>query len=118
MLRKIRAASLAAIVLIGSVGAAFAENCSGTTTSSSVRVALPNNRGITIMNMSANLICISFDVAATMGGTNCGSGSYALQPGSATAAGGSYSSPDSFRPGFFNVISTSGSDVYSCTSWR
>lgn len=118
MLQKIQAAALAATVLMGSVGAALATDCSGSTTSASVSKSLSGPRGFTIMNLSANMICIAFDVAATMGGTNCGSGSYALQPGSATAAGGSYSSPDSFRPGFFNIISTAGSDAYSCTSWK
>lgn len=118
MLRKILAAALAATVLMGSVGAALAENCSGTTTTGSVTTSMPSARGFTIMNRSANMICISFDVAASMGATNCGAGSYALQPGSSTAAGGSYSSPDSFRPGFFNIISTAGSDAYSCTYWR
>lgn len=117
MLRKIRAAALAATVLMGSVGAALATDCSGSTTSASVNKSLSSARGFTIMNMSANMICIAFDVAASMGGTNCGSGSYPLQPGSSTAAGGSYSSPDSFRAGSFNIISTAGSDAYSCTRW-
>lgn len=117
MLRQIRAAALAATVLMGSVGAALATDCSGSTTTGSVAKQLPSARGFTIMNLSANMICIAFDVAASMGTPNCGSGSYALQPGSSTAAGGSYSSPDSFRPGFFNIISTAGSDAYSCTRW-
>lgn len=119
MLRNIQAALFAAVVLVGSTAGAFAEICgTGTTTSSSVRVDLPQVKMFFIMNRSANMICIAFDAAASMGGTNCGANSYALQPGSSTAAGGSFTMPAGFLPGSFNIISTAGGDAYSCTYRR
>ncbi len=118
MLRKFWAASFAAMLLLGST-AARAEICgTGSTTSSSTRVDMPQNKGFMIMNRSANMICIAFDAAASMGATNCGANSYALQPGSATAAGGSFSSPAGFVPQSSFIISTAGSDAYSCTYKR
>lgn len=117
MLRKIGAATFAAVLL---ASPALADNCSGTTTTGSTAAYGPTGvkpNGVTIMNRSANMICIAFDVAATMGATNCGAGSFALQPGSSTAAGGSYTSPASFRPATIFVISTAGGDAFSCTKW-
>jgi hypothetical protein len=54
-------------------------------------------------------------VAATIAGTNCGAGSYTLQPGSATAAGGSfYKDVNGPAISTVSIISAGTGDRFSC----
>lgn len=109
-------------------GLALASDCSGTITTGgtaqNVTVAgtttpIGNVRGVLLMNNSANLMCISFNgAAATIAGTNCGSGSWVLQPGSATAAGGSFSKPENISISVVSIISSTTADRYSCEFMR
>lgn len=109
---------VALVALVLSLSQAFATDCSGTTTASTKAVFNNSSvRGFFIMNNSANLMCLAFDGAAAMGGTNCAAGSYPLAAGTATVAGGSFTSPSNFNPTSVNIISTSGSDTYSCTRY-
>ena len=97
--------------------AAFATDCSGTITTGGTAQTVftsSNVRVVTIMNNSANLMCIAFNgSAATIAGTNCGSGSWVLQPGSATAAGGSFFS-DTLKVSTLSIISAGTGDRFSC----
>jgi hypothetical protein len=100
-------------------GAALAADCSGTITTGGTAQTIftsGNVRAVTIMNNSANLMCLSWNgSAATIAGTNCGSGSWTLQPGSATAAGGSfYSDANGIRISTLSIISASTGDRFSC----
>ena len=100
-------------------GMAFATDCSGTITTGGTAQTIftsSNVRKLMIMNNSANLMCVSFNgAAATIAGTNCGAGSYTLQPGSATAAGGSFYT-DTAGPviSTVSIISSTTADRYSC----
>lgn len=110
---------LGAILAFVWCGAAFAANCSGTITTGGTAQFITsiggNVRGVLLMNNSANLMCVSFTGnAATISGTNCGSGSWALQPGSSTVAGGSFSNPDNIRISVVSIISSGTGDPYSC----
>jgi hypothetical protein len=119
MMRKWISAALAAIVLFGAIGAARASDCSGTITAGNTAQTVftsGNVRKLMLMNNSANLMCMSINgSAATIAGTNCGSGSYTLQPGSATTAGGSFYA-DGNGPAIstLSVISSGTGDRYSC----
>ena len=100
-------------------GAAFATDCSGTITEGGTAQPIftsSNVRKLMVMNNSANLMCISFNgSAATIAGTNCGAGSYTLQPGSATAAGGSfYADVNGMTISTASIISASTGDRFSC----
>ena len=100
-------------------GAAFATNCSGTITSGGTAQFIPNigsnTRGLLLMNNSANLMCVSFTGnAATISGTNCGAGSWPLQPGSGTTQGGSFSNPANITISVVSIISSGTGDPYSC----
>ena len=110
------AAVLAAVLWCG---AAFATDCSGTITTGGTAQTIftsGNVRKLILMNNSANLMCISFSgVAATIAGTNCGAGSYTLQPGSATAAGGSfYADANGMAISTISIISAGTGDRFSC----
>ena len=80
MMRKWFLAALVALI----PGLALATDCSGTITSGGTAQTIftsSNVRKLMVMNNSANLMCVSFSgSAATIAGTNCGAGSYTLQP--------------------------------------
>lgn len=115
MMRKL---ILAALLWVGALGAALAADCSGTITTGGTAQTIftsGNVRGLLLMNNSANLMCISFNgSAATIAGTNCGAGSWVLQPGSATASGGSFSSPPDVKISTLSIISAATGDRFSC----
>lgn len=98
--------------------AALGADCSGTITTGGTAQTVftsGNVRGVMLMNNSANLMCVSFNgAAATIAGTNCGAGSYVLQPGSGTAAGGSFTNPDNIKISTVSIISASTGDRFSC----
>lgn len=118
MMRKWVSAALAAVFFL-LAGPALAADCSGTITLGGTAQTIftsGNVKKLMVMNNSANLMCISFNgSAATIAGTNCGSGSYVLQPGSATAAGGSFYS-DGNGPAIStaSIISSGIGDRFSC----
>lgn len=118
MMRKLGAAALAAVLWLGAAGAALAADCSGTITTGGTAQTIftsGNVRGLLLMNNSANLMCVAFNgAAATVAGTNCGAGSYVLQPGSATTAGGSFSNPVNIVISTASIISASTGDRFSC----
>lgn len=100
-------------------GAAYGADCSGTIATGGTAQTVANinasTKALMLMNNSANLMCVSFTGAvATIAGTNCGSGSWTLQPGSATAAGGSFLSPPNLNISVLSIISASTGDRYSC----
>lgn len=100
-------------------GAAFATDCSGTITTGGTAQTIftsSNVNKLMLMNNSANLMCMSISgVAATIAGTNCGAGSYTLQPGSATAAGGSfYKDVNGPAISTVSIISAGTGDRFSC----
>lgn len=110
---------LLAIFLVLACGAAQASDCSGTITlggtAQPILMIGGNVRGMILMNNSANLMCVSFNGnAATIAGTNCGSGSWALQPGSGTTAGGSFSNPSNIVISSVSIISATTGDRFSC----
>lgn len=115
MMRKWLLAALVALF----PGLAFATDCSGTIETGGTAQTIftsSNVRKLMVMNNSANLMCISFSGnAATIAGTNCGAGSYTLQPGSGTAAGGSFYS-DANGPviSTASIISSTTGDRFSC----
>jgi hypothetical protein len=111
-----RIIALAVAVLMYASPAA-AMDCSGTITTGGTAQTIFTAvvRGIMIMNNSANMMCVSFTgVAATIAGTNCGAGSYALQPGSATVAGGSFTNPPNIGVNTASIISSTTGDRFSC----
>ncbi len=116
MMRKLLSAALAVALL--AAGPAMAADCSGTITTGGTAQTIftsGNVRGLLLMNNSANLMCVSFNgAAATIAGTNCGSGSWTLQPGSGTAAGGSFSNPDLIKVSTVSIISSTTGDRFSC----
>ena len=118
MMRKLISAALAAVLWFGAAGAALAADCSGTITTGGTAQTIftsGNVRGVMLMNNSANLMCVSFNgTAATIAGTNCGSGSWSLQPGSSTLAGGSFTNPDNIKISVASIISSTTGDRYSC----
>ena len=120
MMRKWLSA-IVAIALLLVPASAWATDCSGTITTGGTAqtVFATPIRGLVIMNNSANLMCISFNgSAAALGGTNCATSSYVLQPGSATAAGGSFSKPEFMSIAFLSIISASTGDRFSCEFLR
>lgn len=116
MLRRIAAFILA---LVAFSAPALATDCSGTITAGGTAQTIftsGNVRRLMLANNAANLMCVSFSgVAATIAGTNCGSGSYVLQPGSATTAGGSFYT-DGNGPAIstVSIISSTTGDRFSC----
>ena len=119
MMRRVKAAALAAVFLAGWCGAAFAADCSGTVTTGTPKTLFSSSRihGFFIVNNSADLMCIAFDAAAGSGST-CPAGSYPLVPGSATAMPGSfYTSAPGYIPTFASIASVGTGDVFSCTTW-
>lgn len=110
---------LAALVAALWCGAACATDCSGTITAGGTAQAVANISGnvsgLLIMNNSANLMCISWTGnAAAIAGTNCAAGSWPLQPGSATQAGGSFNNPLNIKISTLSIISSGTADRYSC----
>ena len=107
-----------------------AYDCSGTITTGGTAQLLftipgatptksPNFRGFMIMNVdtTAENLCISF--TGTTGAATCATtGYYGLQPATASAAGGSYSSPLGFGPAQTPVIvaATTG-HKFTCSYW-
>jgi hypothetical protein len=112
-------AVLASLLLMAGPALAARNNCSGTTAASAkYAFQTSGTNGVVIVNNSANLMCISFDGPAATGGTNCASGSFPLNPGTATAIGGSYASPLNQGPAAISIISAGGAgDIYSCERW-
>lgn len=100
------------------IAPARATDCSGTITTggtAQVVYSTGNARIAMVMNNSANLMCMSITgTLPTIAGTNCGAGSYSLQPGSATAAGGSYVTPDGIKATYLGIISSTTGDRFSC----
>jgi hypothetical protein len=96
---------------------ALATDCSGTITTGGTAQTVftsSNVRRVMLMNNSANLMCVSFNgSAATIAGTNCGAGSWTLQPGSGTAAGGSFFA-DTMLISTVSIISSTTGDRFSC----
>lgn len=110
-------ATLFALLL--SVSAAFATDCSGTIgLGGTAQLAFPVSttpQVVMVQNNSANMMCISINgVPPTIAGTNCGAGSFALQPGSASAQGGSYVTPPGIGARYLSVITSTTGDRYSC----
>src|ERR1017187_8951350 len=107
MMRKWLSAALAAVFFL-LAGPALATDCSGTITAGNTAQTVftsSNVRGLMLMNNSANLMCVSFTGnAATIAGTNCGAGSYSLQPGSGTVAGGSFTNPGNIKISVVSII--------------
>lgn len=114
-MQRLVLAAIAAFLFAGSAGAA---DCSGTIASGGTAQSVftsSNVRGLMVMNNSANLMCVAFNGAsATIAGTNCGSGSWTLQPGSATVAGGSFNNPANIVFSAMSIISSTTGDRYSC----
>lgn len=113
MIRTLLAASLMWL----SAAPAFALDCSGTITlGGTAQIAFTAVvRNVLLMNNSANLMCVAFNgVTASIAGTNCAAGSYVLQPGSSTAAGGSFSNPVNMGVNQVSIISSGTGDRYSC----
>lgn len=107
------------LALMMSLAPAMATDCSGTiTTGGTAQLAFPPSTSpqvVMVMNNSANLMCISINgVLPTIAGLNCGAGSYALQPGSATTPGGSYVTPNGIKALYLAVITSTTGDRYSC----
>lgn len=115
MMRKL----VGALLALGLMGApAIGADCSGTiTTGGTAQTILQssNVRTVIVMNNSANLMCLSLDSTAAIAGTNCEAGSYVLQPGSATTAGGSFVSPQGFAVSRLSIISSTTGDRFTCT---
>lgn len=115
MMRRILAGLVAAILV---TAPALAADCSGTITTGGTAqtvFASGNVRALMLMNNSANLMCVSFSGnPATIAGTNCGAGSYALPPGSATTAGGSFTNPANITISSLSVITATTGDRFSC----
>jgi hypothetical protein len=109
------AAFLAAVLWSG---AAFGADCSGTITTGGTAQTIftsGNVRGVILMNNSANLMCVAFNgTAATIAGTNCGTGSWVLQPGSGSTAGGSFTNPQNIAISTISIISGTTGDRFSC----
>ena len=118
MMRKwLIAAALAVLLLVS--GRAFATDCSGTIaaggTAQAVSAVNGNTRGLYVMNNSPEVICLAWSgSAATIAGTNCGAGSYALSAGSATVAGGSFSLPPNIRINSLSIIAATTGSRFSC----
>lgn len=118
MIRRWLWAALAAVSFL-LAGPALAADCSGTITTGGTAQTVftsSNVKKLMIMNNSANLMCVAFNGSeATIAGTNCGSGSWVLQPGSGTAAGGSFFT-DSNGPAIstVSIISSGTGDRFSC----
>lgn len=107
-----------------------AYDCSGTITAGGTAQLLfpitgatptksPNVRGFMVMNVdtTAENLCISF--TGTVGAATCATtGYYALQPATASAAGGSFSSPLGFGPAQNPIIvaATTG-HKFTCSYW-
>lgn len=118
MMRKWLSAALAAVFVI-LAGPVMAADCSGTITLGNTAQTIftsSNVRTLMVINNSANLMCMSVNgSAATIAGTNCGSGSYPLQPGSATVAGGSfYTDANGPKVSVISIISSGTGDRFSC----
>lgn len=117
MRKWVSAALVAVFVLLA--GPALATDCSGTITTGGTAQAITavngNTRGLFVMNNSAEVMCIAWSgSAATVAGTNCGAGSYALSAGSATAAGGSMTLPTNIRINSLSIIAATTGSRFSC----
>lgn len=107
----------------GSVGVGGAPNitptdCSGSITAGGTAqnafAAGATKRGFTIANLSTDLMWISFNGTAAANT----SGSYALNPGSSTTAGGSFITPVGFGMNTaLSVVAATTGDKFSCTTW-
>lgn len=108
-----------------------AYDCSGTVVAGNTAQSLipvtgatptksPTVRGFMIMNVdtTAENLCISFN--GTVGAATCATtGYYGLQPATATASGGSYSSQLGFGPGNNpTVVATTTGHKFTCTYWQ
>jgi hypothetical protein len=103
--------------LLAIAGPAKALDCSGTITTGGTAQTIFTAvvRNVIVMNNSANLMCVAFNgVTASIAGTNCAAGSYVLQPGSGTTAGGSFSNPANMGINQVSIISSSTGDRFSC----
>jgi hypothetical protein len=104
--------------LLALAGPAMALDCSGTIANGGTAQTIytsGNVRNVMLINNSANMMCFSITgTAATIAGTNCGAGSYPLQPGSSTAAGGSFTNPAGVNVPTVSIISSGTGDRYSC----
>lgn len=119
MMKRFIALLAALGMIVATPAMAAMQDCSGTTAASVKNVySASNTRGFVIVNNSANLMCISFDGNAAAGGVNCAQGSYPLNPGTASAIGGSFMSPEGFSPTRVTIVSAAGAgDIYSCQRW-
>lgn len=115
MMRKLIWAALAAFALLATP--AIAADCSGTITTGGTAQTLftsSNVRRVLLQNNSANVLCYSINgVAATIAGTNCGAGSFALSNGSATAGGGSVNL-SGYSISTLSVITATTGDRFTC----
>lgn len=117
MMRRISAALVALLLW---VPAAFAMDCSSTVTSGTPKTIFNSSRthGFFIVNLSADLVCLAFDAAASFNGAVCAQGSYPLIPGTATTPAGSfYTSAPGYIPTTASVASAGTGDAFSCTTW-
>lgn len=110
---------LLAIFFMLACGAAHAADCSGTIATGGTAQTIfstSNVRKGVVINNSANLMCIAWNgAAASIAGTNCASGSYPLQPGSASTAGGSfYWDGNGITISTMSIVSSGTGDRFSC----
>ena len=110
---------LLVVVLLLVATAAHATDCSGTIITGGTAQTVftsSNVRRLVVMNKSANLMCISWNgSAASIAGTNCAAGSWPLQPGSSTTAGGSfYTDGSGISISVLSIISSATGDRFSC----
>lgn len=117
MMRKWLSAALAA-VFVFLAGPALATDCSGTITTGGTAQTVftsSNVRRVLLQNNSAVIMCFSINgTAPTLAGTNCGSGSFGLSAGTATVAGGLFSSQDGPVISDLRIISANTGDRFSC----
>jgi hypothetical protein len=118
MMRKLLVA-VALAALLAAPGRALATDCSGTIatggTAQAVSAVNGNTRGLFLMNNSPEVMCVAWSgSAATIAGTNCGAGSYALSAGSATVAGGSFFLPPNIRINSLSIIAATTGSRFSC----
>lgn len=115
-MRFIRNLLVAALCVLAPIPA-FALDCSGTITNGGTAqtVFTAQVAELVVMNNSANLMCLAWNGGtAAIAGTNCAAGSYTLQPGSGTLAGGSFTKPGTFRINQISIISSTTGDRFSC----
>ena len=115
MMRKLLVGLAIGLSLLAASPARAETDCSGTVGTSAQTVwSAGQTKWFVIMNNSANLMCISFTGTAAVGGLNCAAGSFPLGPGTATTAGGSFSTLQMQAPNSLSIVAGGASSIYSC----